>query len=161
MLPLRTCFALAVALRRPMRRAGARANPDPALGQREDAWEYAEADYRRVQGIRSRPPSASKFTIHDPGCRPGDKCECPEYLWDSTWPILKRALELDREEPDRSPAAQALAAVLHYQELHTHHVLAARGKLEAIYQQLRPIDQPDPVHLSAPSRVTGRAERAA
>jgi hypothetical protein len=154
MLPLRTSFRLAHALRRPMRHAGARANPDPALGQREDAWEYAEADYRRIQGIRSRPPSASKFTIHESGCR-REKCECPEYLWANTWPAVKRELELGKAE--RSPAAQALTAVLHYQELHTHHVLAARGKLEAIYQHLRPIDQPDPVHLLPLVRVTGRA----
>jgi hypothetical protein len=137
-------ISLALALRAPMRKAGAYSNPDPALGQRTDEWDDAEADYCRITGHRGRPPAASKFSLHG-----------REYLFDSVWPVLKRELELDRPVKQRTPAAQSLAQVLHARELSTGHVLAARVKLEAIYQQLRPVDQPDPVHLLPPVRVVG------
>jgi hypothetical protein len=137
--------ALALALRSPMRKAGAYSNPDPALGQRDDTLEAAEADYRRLTGHRGRPPAASKFSLHG-----------REFLFDHVWPVLKRELELDRPAKRRSPAALSLAQVLHARELSTGHVLAARAKLESIYQQVRPIGQPDPVHLLPPVRETGR-----
>jgi hypothetical protein len=136
---------LALALRAPMRKAGAYSNPDPALGQRTDEWDDAEADYCRITGHRGRPPAASKFELHG-----------REYLFDSVWPVLKRELELNRPVKQRTPAALSLAQVLHARELSTGHVLAARTKLEEIYRSLRPVDQPDPVHL-LPLRVVGRA----
>jgi hypothetical protein len=138
-------IALALALRAPMRKAGAYSNPDPAFAQRTDEWDKAEAIYGKLTGYRSRPPAASKFELHG-----------HEFLFDHVWPVLKRELELDRPVKRRTPAALSLAQVLHARELSTGHVLAARVKLEAIYQQLRPVDQPDPVHLLPPARETGR-----
>lgn len=135
MVSLKEIIDLAYALRNPMRKAGAYSNPDPALAQRTDEWDAAEADYRRCTGLRGRPAMASKFTL-----------EGREYLFDQAWPAIKRELELDRHEDDRSPAAQSLAAVLHYTELHTHHVLAARAKLEIIYRCLRAVDEVHPRH---------------
>jgi hypothetical protein len=149
MLSLQVVIDLAYALRNPMRPAGVRRNPAPHLGQLDGEYEEAEADYRRVQGIAGRPPLASKFSLHG-----------REYLWDQADRIVRREMELDRPEGQRSTAAKCLAACLHYEELHTHHVLAAREKLEAIYRQLRPIDQPHPVHFTAPTRITGRADAA-
>lgn len=139
-------YQVARALRGHMRHAGARANPDPALGQRDEAFEIAEADYCRLTGHRGRPPAASAFTLLG-----------REYLFDHAYPLIIHELETGLPEGERSFAAVALANVLHRHELFDHHLEDAAAKLESIYAQLRPIGEPHAEHLALPSCITGSA----
>lgn len=121
----RAATGLAIALRSDMMRAGwSRID-----GLRDDDFERAESQYR--EDTEQEPPVFGTVKF-----RMGEKW----YLFDTTRPALRRALELHKPKGKRSLQAQYLASLLHADELHREHVTDAMPKLLELLQEIKPFN---------------------
>lgn len=117
-------YALARALRGVMAKLGpVRVSPDAT-----DAWESAEAEYRRL--VDAEPPvhGSAKFRMHEQW-----------YSYDAFRPHLRRALELHLPKRQRSDAAEWLAVTLRSEAWNDYAAYRAEGKLRELLEELRPL----------------------
>lgn len=120
----RIAQALAKALRGHMPRAGhIKVNPDIT-----DAYEQAEAEYRREQGQEPPVFAIAKFRVLDRW-----------YLYDEVRPHLRAALELHIPKGKRSTGAQWLQVVLHNDGLDDYALFRARDTLLELHSKINPI----------------------
>lgn len=121
----RIAEALAHALRGHMPRAGhVKVNPDIS-----DAFEQAQAEYRREQELEPPVFAIAKFRVM-----------AHWFMWDEARLHLRTALELHLPKGKRSTGAQWLAVVLHNDELDDYALFRARDTLVELYGKLKPFN---------------------